>query len=268
MIFTALMPFAEALEALAVKTLLPTELRTAMLSTIPAELRARSMMSAGQTSAEFLQRALDGVTSLAEGKSDRATQRMELKRLLGSLGAEVDETDLTDIRSDARLNLILDTNLQQAQGYGHKMQGRQNDILAVYPAQELVRVQDAAEPRDWAARWAAAGGTFYGGRMIALKSDPIWKAINRFGVDYPPFDFNSGMELQDVDRKTAVAAGLMKDDDVIDVESWPSDSFNADVQAKPEVRDSWLRTALADNLQGVAEFDAAGVLRLVAGGAA
>jgi hypothetical protein len=38
-----------------------------------------------------------------------------------------------------------------------------------------------------------AGGQIFGGRMIALKSDPIWTAISAFGTPYPPFDYNSGM---------------------------------------------------------------------------
>ena len=114
-----------------------------------------------------------------------------------------------------------------------------------------------------AARWAAAGGTFFGGRMIALKTDPIWREINRFGVDYPPFDFNSGMDVVDVDRDEAEAIGLLARDEV--VEPAAPDDFNAELQATPQVRAEWLRSALADSLQGVAEFDAAGVLRITGG---
>jgi hypothetical protein len=174
MLFSAPIPFAEALKANAVRTLLPTELRTKDLAQIEPALRARARFSAGVTSSGFLQQIDDKVTALTAGTTDRATARRDLKTFLGSLGdGTVDNTDLTDIRSDARLNLILDTNLQQAQGYGQAVQGAQADVLDEWPAQELIRVVDSAEPRDWPARWAAAGGTFYGGRMIALKADPI-----------------------------------------------------------------------------------------------
>lgn len=264
MIFSEPLPFLEALQSRLVRTLLPTDLRTQGLAQIAPELRARSMFSAGQTSAEFLQKASDGIDALLDGKSDRATQRMELKRLLGSLGDDsVDNTDLTDIRSDARLNLIIDTNVAQAHGYGHHVQGLQADVYEQWPAQELIRVIDSAVPRDWAARWAAEGGQFFGGRMIALKTDPIWTALSRFGTPYPPFDFNSGMDVQDVDRDEAIAAGLIAEDEQLDAPEVPS--LNAELQATPQVRAEWLRTALADSLQGVAEFDAAGVLRATGG---
>lgn len=260
MIFSEPLPFLEAIASRAVRTLLPTELRTKDLAQLEPALRQRAFFSAGQTSAEFLQKASDGIDALLAGTADRATQRMELKKLLGSLGDDsVDNTDLTDIRSDARLNLILDTNLQQAQGYGQALQGNQADVLDQWPAQELIRVIDSAEPRDWAARWAAAGGTFFGGRMIALKSDPIWSAISRFGTPYPPYDFNSGMDVQDVDRDTAVEAGLIGPDET--AEPMPLADLNAELQATPQVRAEWLRSALAESLQGVAEFDAAGVLK-------
>jgi hypothetical protein len=261
MIFRAPIPFREAIESRAVRQILPTELRTALLDTLAPELRERAMFSAGVTEAEFLQQASDSVDQLLAGTTDRATMRQELKRLMGSLGAEVDETDLTDLRSDARLNLILDTNLQMAQGYGAWRQGQDPEILDLWPAQELVRVQDAKEPRDWPMRWAEAGGTFFGDRMIALKNDPIWTRISRFGLPYPPFDFNSGMDVSDVDRETAIEAGLIDRD----TEILPQDrDFNTDLQASPEVRSQSLRSALAEALQGIAEFDG-DVLRLIGG---
>ena len=259
--FAAPIPFAQAIESRAVKQLLPTELRTSLLSTIPAELRERAMFSAGVTNAEHLQGFSDQVDELLAGRTDRATARTALKRMLGSLGATVDETDLTDLRSDSRLNLILDTNLQQAQGYGHWAQGQDPAVLDQWPAQELVRIQEADQPRDWPGRWAAAGGTFFDGRMIALKNDPIWKAISRFGTPYPPFDFNSHMDVEDVDRDTAIEAGLIDRDTEIAPQSR---DFNTDLQATPDVNSAALRNALAESLQGIANWAADGVLRLIA----
>jgi len=265
MILAEPLPFAEAIESREIRQILPTELRTMLLDTIPAELRERAMFSAGVTSAEFLQRASDAIDELLAGKSDRATQRAALKELLQALDyrpAEGEEDTLTDLSSDDRLNLILDTNLELAQGYGSWIQGQDPEILDLWPAQELVRVREAKEPRDWAARWVEAGGTAYGGRMIALKNDPIWRRISRFGLPYPPFDFNSGMDVSDVDRETAIEAGLIDRD----TELLPQDrDFNSDLQASPEVRDQALREALEEALQGVASFDADGVLRIDGG---
>jgi len=266
MLFSAPVPFAEAIKANAVRTLLPTELRTKDLAQIEPALLARARFSAGVANAGLLQEIDDQVRALTAGQTDRATARRDLKAFLGSLGdGTVDNTDLTDIRSDARLNLILDTNLQQAQGYGQALQGAQADVLDEWPAQELIRVTDSAVPRDWPARWAAAGGRFYGGRMIALKADPLWVRLSRFGQPYPPFDFNSGMETQDIDRDEAEALGLIAVDAPAPAPDLPD--FNAELQATPAARADYLRTALAEGLQGLAEFAADGVLRFVGGAA-
>ena len=262
MIFRSPLPFAEAIESRLVRTLLPTDLRTDLLQTIPAELRERAVFSAGVQSVETLQKVSDVVDALVRGEINRADARQTLKEQLGSLGDEVDETDLTDLRSDARLNLILDTNLEMAQGYGSWKQGQDPAILDQWPAQELIRVIDSRVPRDWPSRWAEAGGQFFGDRMIALKNDPIWLRISRFGLPYPLFDFNSGMDFADVDRETAIEAGLIDDN----TELLPQDrDFNTDLQASPEVRSASLREALAEALQGIARFDGEGVLRAVSG---
>lgn len=260
MLFAEPTPFAEAIESRAVRQLLPTELRTDLLDTIPAQLRERAMFSAGVTNAEQLQGFSKKIDELLAGTTDRATARRDLKTMLGSLGAEADEADLTDLRSDARLNLILDTNLQQAQGYGHWAQGQDEAVLDQWPAQELIRVQETRVQRDWPERWAEAGGQFFGDRMIALKNDPIWTRLSRFGLPYPPFDFNSGMDVIDVDRDTAIEAGLIDRDTQIAPQSR---DFNTDLAASPAVNNEALRNALEESLQGVARFTADGVLRLL-----
>jgi hypothetical protein len=256
MIFRTPIPFAEAIQSRIVRQLLPTDLRTDLLSTIPAELRERAVFSSGVQSAETLQKISDLVDGIVGGELGRAEARTELKRFLGSLGAEVDETDLTDLRSDARLNLILDTNTQMAQGYGQWAQGQA--ALDQFPAQELIRLIDSRVPRDWAQRWSDAGGTFFGERMIALKNDPIWTRLSRFGLPYPPFDFNSGMDVESVDRDTAIEAGLIDRD----TQLTPQDrGFNEDLQASPQVREGSLKEALREALAGIASFGADGVLR-------
>lgn len=264
MIFAEPMPFREALESRAVRQLLPTEFRTRLLEVLDAELRERAFFSAGVTNAEFLQRASDAIDELVAGRTDRATQRAKLKELLAELEyrpVEGEEGALTDLSSDSRLNLVLDTNLELAQGYGHFAQGQRPEILDQWPAQELVRVRDAKEPRNWAQRWAEAGGEFFGGRMIALKSDRIWERISRFGLPYPPFDFNSGMEVEDVSRDEAEELGLIDRDTQL---TPASRDFNTDLQASPQVRDSALREALLQNFSqaGIGARFVGGVLRL------
>ena len=63
----------------------------------------------------------------------------------------------------------------------------------------------------WQNRWKNAGGKFHGGRMIALKDDPVWTKLSAFGTPYPPFDWGSGMGVRDIDRKTAIDLKLIDD---------------------------------------------------------
>lgn len=265
-IFAEPIPFAEAIESNVVRTLLPTDLRTRELAALPPELLARARFSAGVAEAGFLQQIDDVIGAATRGEISRAEGRARLKDYLGAFGDDtIDQTDLTDVRSDARIGLIIDTNLGQSFGRGQYLQANQADVLDQWPAQELVRVVDSREKRGWAERWQQAGGEFFGERMIALKGAPIWSRISRFRQPYPPFDFNSGMDVDDIDRDEAEEIGLLAPGEPVPPVS--VDGFNADLQATPAVRADWLRSGLAEALQGLARFGADGVLRLVGGAA-
>lgn len=260
--FRTPLPFEEAIQSRAVRSVLPTDFRTKLLAEIPVQIRERAFFSAGVTNAEFLDQANVSIDDLLSGTVDRATKRAELKQLLDRLEYRPvagEEGTLTDLGSDSRLNLILDQNLQAAQGYGSWKQGQDPAILDMWPAQELVRVIETEKQRDWPARWSDAGGQFFGSRMIALKNDPIWKKLSRFGTPYPPFDFNSGMDVQDVTREEAVAFGLIDRD----TELLPQDrGFNQDLQASPQLRSEALATALQEHFGDTAEM-VGGVLRWI-----
>lgn len=271
MTFRTPLPFKEALESRAARSVLPTDFRTRLLQEIPAEIRERSFFSAGVTNADFLDRANSSIDDLVSGQVDRATKRLELKKLLESLQyrpVEGEEGTLTDLSSDSRLNLILDTNLEQAQGYGRFAQGQQQDILDRWPAQELVRVIDTKHHRDWASRWSEAGGEFYGGRMIALKNDPVWENLGNdfddsLGNPYPPFAFNSGMDVQDVDREEAIELGLIeRDTELLPQSRGLNDGLEASPELAPGLKDELL-SSLADN--GIVARFVGGVLRYIGG---
>ena len=122
---------------------------------------------------------------------------------------------------------------EQAIGFASWKIGQDRDVLDAFPAQELIRVESRRMPRDWQARWIAAGGELStGGRMDALKTDPIWTDISVFGVPWPPFDWGSGMGLRDVSRKEAVMHGLIEATERIE----PSDAaFNDSLAAGVDV---------------------------------
>ncbi|MGN1360349.1 MAG: hypothetical protein ACI4X9_07875 [Kiritimatiellia bacterium] len=48
--------------------------------------------------------------------------------------------------------------------------------------------------------------------MIALKGDPVWTRISAFGNPWPPFDFNSGMGIEDITRQEAIRLGVIAPD--------------------------------------------------------
>ena len=135
--------------------------------------------------------------------------------------------------SDARLQLIVNTQENLAYGYGRYIATQDPDTLDLWPCWELVRVSPVNVPRgfklglggkvvpvsgdSWPERWAKIGGQRYdGGRMIALKNDPIWERLgdpktfdDALGNPYPPFAFNSGYDVRDVSRKEAERLGVM-----------------------------------------------------------
>ena len=81
--------------------------------------------------------------------------------------------------------------------------------FAVFPGMELLRVRLGIEDGiDWQKRWTDAGGKLYDGRMIALKTAPIWSKISDYGVPYPPFEFHNVMGTQEIGRKECIALGF------------------------------------------------------------
>lgn len=271
MIFPAPVTAQEATDYLDQKMLLPTDMKTWAIDQLPAELRARVAISATVTKAEFLEEAFKGVKALAAGSADRAKFRLQLKGLLQQLDYQPKagtEGTLKDLSSDRRLNLILDTNLAQANGYAYHKASQDPDLLDAYPAQEFIRVESRSKPRDnWRERWAAArnktspdGATNGSGRMVALKTHGIWKALSRFGTPYEPFDFNSGMGVEDVSREDAIALGLIDKDTQLQPDVF---GLNEGLEMNPSIDTAALRKELEKT--GLGKFDSRGVFRYQGG---
>ena len=217
--FTQPIPFAEATDALQRRQLLPTTGNSLQLSALPAALRDSSMFSSKVNDARILQAAKDRIAAIvqpegrAPGQSmNTATAREQLRDLLKSLGYAPEqgkEGSIEDLTSRSRLDLIIDQNVASARGRGQWAGTQDRDILDEWPCQELIRVIESRKKRNWRARWRGAGGHFYGGRMIARKDSPVWTRISRFGTPWAPFDYNSGMDVEDVDRDEAEALGVI-----------------------------------------------------------
>ena len=225
---TKLHPPREALMRLAAQGLMPTNLSSEELLGLSVDLRERAFFSARVMNRDFLDKVKETVTEFVRPQTvirdglpvteglDIATARLRLKDMLTSIGYQPDPKKrgtIEDLGSNQRLDLVLRTNAKQAQGFANWRQSQDNDILFAAPAQELFRAESREVPRNWQERWANAGGQSFGGRLIAVKNAPIWTAISRFGLPYPPFDFNSGMDVRDVERAEAISLGVISEGD-------------------------------------------------------
>lgn len=195
------------------KALVGSDLDSREWSAIQAGLRDRAFFSAKVEEARILAEARRMCADVADGRMDASEFRRDMRKVLDQTGYAAPGGGIRDMRTRARLDLVLDTQVRQARGWAQWKEATTVGALAAFPAQELVRVRQVKVERKWRERWTANGGRLFGGRMVALKNDPVWTRISRFGTPYPPFDFNSGMGVEDVDWDEAVELGLLKDDD-------------------------------------------------------
>ena len=208
--FQAPLPVNTALRDKVVQTILPPAVRARIGADLAAPVFKRSRFLAAEAQADTLQKVNDAIVDILRGKHTEETQRSLLRQLPEILGDE-------ELSKDYRMKLIVETNVDLSRGYGGYIQTQDMDILDEWPCWEFYRAEARKEPRDWPARWEEAGGEFYEGdsdypegRMIAAKDDPIWVAISAFGQPYAPFDFNSGMDLMDIDREEAERLGVIE----------------------------------------------------------
>ena len=216
----------------AIRKLLPTSLGSSEVrDAIAEDVRARSVFVSRGTNAIFLAKVQEVTTQIADGELDYASGRLALLETLRELGYTPEggfpddlpgtvppavAGSLQDLKSTRRLNLIIETQVELVRGRGQQLRGMNPETLAAKPAWELVRFFPVEVPRDWPARWEIAGGTLVdGGRMIALKGDPLWGELgssanfeDALDVDFPPFAFNSGMRWRPISRSEADSLGI------------------------------------------------------------
>lgn len=249
-------PFTEALQKLAQRGVVPADLSSSQWADVPAALRERAFFSARVQNAAYLQEIKSRVESILNPRTETredgspvtrginpATARAELKQLLQGMNYDPGEKagGIEDLGSDRRLELQLKQNVESAQGFGNFLQGQAEGAIDAFPAQELFRAEDRKEPRAWPTRWMQAGGQIFGGRMIALKNDPIWERISAFDTPWPPFDFNSGMWVRDVARAEAVELGLLEENETV---APAVEDFNARLESSAEGLDGDLLASL------------------------
>lgn len=195
------------------------DMSSADWETVSAAVKDRAFFSSRVASANFLdvcQAKIAEILQHAKNSDGALVSRAEavsaIMQAARAEGIYLGSERVSDPGSEARANVIIDTNAGLAAGYVQAEIANTYGARLAFPAQELVRIEKREQPRNWLVRWVKNGGRVYHGRMIALKGDPIWLKLSRFGVPYPPFDFNSGMGVEDVSRDEAISLGVIEDD--------------------------------------------------------
>lgn len=226
------MPFWEALSYLENKEAVASAMTTAEWQRMPVAVRVKASFSATLTSAKAAQEITDYLAGFVRGEkaiNDKGKEyyvyqgRAEFvanmrERMLeegfgrvlhdGTLDLEIHDNDLRDLRGCRRLQLIFDTQTEQAASFAQWQEGQDPDVLDVYPCQRFVRVRPVHTPRPY--HDDAIG-------EVRRKDDlAFWIGLNRdFRLPWGPWGFNSGCGVEDVDRDEAEAQGVIKPTDKI-----------------------------------------------------
>ena len=227
-------PFQEALDKLRQRIPTPRPWSHAVWAAQSVDVRERAFFSAKVENAFFLKRAklfienfltrqfetvpaTDDIpehTKLKAGSMSQFVEEMRafaVREGMGPIGIPdelVNESDITDIRSEARLRLIFKTNIATSYGYGSWRQGTEPVVLEAFPAARVVRDPGATEKRP---RHVQEEGN------VRLKSDHAYWAdymndrdIGGFQTPWPPYGFNSFIDQQDVSRAEAERLQLVE----------------------------------------------------------
>ncbi len=227
----AFAPMADAVARIDRKTPVAARLSSAQWARVPLALRERAQFSAHVESIRFLSSVQDKLArslamqaeTLPGGRTalvNRDSFIRDMRRIAIEEGIETTgpagRGTIRDIRSVKRLGLIYDMQTDSAAGYARWRMDHDPDVLDAFPAYRL-GPSSAAQPRPesaWRQRWMQAGSSvgWQGASridMVALKTSPIWTALSEFGTPWPPFDYGSTRELEDVDREEAEALGIL-----------------------------------------------------------
>jgi hypothetical protein len=259
----------QPLERLEGSISIPSEMRSAEWARVQQWTRERAFYMAGVSKVEILQEMRELTRQSAAGEEGEFALRKRWEAYLDGIDYKPEpgqEGTIKDLRSLRRFNVALRTNRALMNGWALRENGNRPGPMQAQPAWELVRFQEAKVPRDWIDRFERAGGTLYEGRLIAPKTSPVWEQLgsadlfdDALGVDHPPFAWGSGMNWKAVGSREAMRLGVMTAAEIraqresadrpVAVSS-PSESL----QATPAITDEDLRTQLADEMQGLAEW--------------
>ncbi len=262
-------PWDKAVARFSDKSIVGSKLRTADWARVPIALRERAFFSAGVENARVLstmrEKILQGMQQERPGGTGMNRSRFvaDMRTLLGA--DEGDSGKLTDLTSRRRLELIWDFQQADAHAQAAHVAGLDPDVQDAYPALRLIRIESRRVERKWFDLWGVAGAkvNWVGAsktEMVALRTSPIWATLSRFQRPWPPFDFGSGMGLEEVDRDETERLGLLPaneppaerarrlhDNAAAAQRDW-NENLSASVKGlSPDAR-GWLQNAFGDQL--------------------
>lgn len=264
------MPTAiQPLERLEGSISIPSEMRSGEWARVDQWTRERAFYMAGVSKVEILQEMREITRQSAAGEEGEFALRKRWEAYLDGIDYKPEpgqEGTIKDLRSLRRFNVALRTNRALMNGWALRENGNRPGPMQAQPCWEMVRFQEAKVPRDWIDRFTRAGGTLYQDRLIAPKTSPVWEQLgsadlfdDALGVDHPPFAWGSGMNWKAIGSREAMRLGVMTAAEIraqresadrpVAVSS-PSESL----QATPAIADEDLRTQLADEMRGLAEW--------------
>ncbi len=202
-----------------------TDRSSAQWSKVPTAHRTNALFSAHVEKAALLQRmqtllddylagARESVTlpdgtqttvGKVQGKADFIKQMREFMINEG-MDPDAKNNKITNIGARSRLSLIFDTQVRAAYGQARWEQGMTEDMLKAYPAWRFVRNPGARVKRELHVRNEGA---------VRLKTNyQFWAQemnaadIGGFTVPWPPFGFNSYMDLEAVSATECEQLGI------------------------------------------------------------
>jgi hypothetical protein len=227
--------YLEALRALLRRKAAPSTFNSADWQAVGPAIRQRSFFSATVTSAKVLNRMRNMLLDWQAGTTETVTNpttgaeetvyregglaefRERAGRLLVSEGlaepSDFPDNRITNVVGNARLQLIFNTNTEQAQTFADwQMRVTNPRTLNRWPAARFERRPGAVTPRP---RHVDAEG-----QVRRYDDFDFWiyqnaADIGGFDVPWGPFGFNSYMRQEPVSRKEAEALGLVRPGEVL-----------------------------------------------------
>ena len=222
--------FISAIKALAARKVLPSEMASRDWQQVAAAIRQKAFFSATIANAGVLGRfrsmLLDwqsgsveqvisptGSSTTAYKVGNLADFRLNARKLLVEEGLATKEDfqddSLQNVASAARLKLIFNTNIEQAQTFAnwHRVMGDPT-LLNAFPAARFVRRPGAIIKRP---RHVTAEG-----KVKRLDDFMFWMFQNApdiggFSVPWGPYGFNSYMVQEFISRREAIALKIIRE---------------------------------------------------------